>query len=507
MNLFFLRPRLAPGFRALATLVPAVLAVAAGCGSHEKASNGSAGTGGASGSGGAGGAVASSSGGPATTSSATSTSTSSSSAGASSSSSTSSGAPIDVCGAASGTLAWAASIPASASGLALVDIQAGPTNDVVVADRAGTNTFEQHRWSSAGALLSTHQDPPGAYTGPMFTSGLFIDPQNDAFYGVLHTGPQGASTGVELLWNRVTPAGGLVFSQPSTAALPTAGGAPSVTFFQAGGDATNNLHGAFLMASPAYLPDGVYCYLADGTNLGASGEGVTSTLTARDFLWPSQDNGLVLWRPLTATTSLGCSSPLTVPAAGGVALAKLTASAGCTWDKLLALPTAAVKASNFRLGADGSMLAAVVFAGTVDFGGGPLESAGTDALALARFDSGGNLLWAKQLGGAGASFTLGSVGANASGEVVLTAGYAGAVDLGGGPLPTTSDTLLAVFTSAGALKWSKTVAVGAQGGLVAAAGKCGLVLATNSPIVNLGGGPLSVVTGGVASIGVAALGM
>src|SRR6202035_5225055 len=104
---------------------------------------------------------------------------------------------------------------------------------------------------------------------------------------------------------------------------------------------------------------------------------------------------------------------------------------GCIWNKFLALPTAAVKATNFRLGADGSMLAAVVYSGTIDFGGGPLTSSGTSSLAVGRFDGNGNLPWAKNFGGAGASFKLGSVGANATGDMILTSGYTGSVNLGG----------------------------------------------------------------------------
>ncbi len=245
------------------------------------------------------------------------------------------------------------------------------------------------------------------------------------------------------------------------------------------------------MGTPAYLTDGVYCYVSDGTNLGASASNVTSTLTPKDFLWPSQDNNLILWQPLTATVNYGCGAALTVPAAGGVALAKFSGGGSCIWNKVLALPTAAVKATNFRLGGDGSMLAAVVYSGTINLGGGALTSSGTNSLALARYDSSGTLLWAKTFGGAGSSFKIGSVGANASGAIILTAGYAGAVNLGGGALSTSDDTFLATFTSGGALKWSKTVTVGSQGGLQAAAGKCGLVLATNSTSVDLGTGPLS----------------
>jgi len=91
---------------------------------------------------------------------------------------------------------------------------------------------------------------------------------------------------------------------------------------------------------------------------------------------------------------------------------------------------------------------------------------------------------------------------------ILTAGYAGNVDLGGGTLPSNADTFLAVFDSAGTLKWSKEVTVGSSGQLLAAVGSCGLVLATNSLTVDLGTGPLSTATPpSSATIGVAALGL
>jgi hypothetical protein len=227
----------------------------------------------------------------------------------------------------------------------------------------------------------------------------------------------------------------------------------------------------------------------------------------KDLIWNSPDNNIILFQTLSAPKDYGCGSPLPVPAGGGVALGKFDGGGGCVWNKLLSLPNAAVEASNFRLGADGSMLAAVVYAGTIDFGGGPITSTGTTSLAVAKFDSNGSLLWAKSFGGAGSDFKIGSVGASSTGSMILTAGYAGSVDLGGGPLPSSNDTFLAVFDLAGHYQWAKTVTTGGQGSLLAAAGKCGLVLATDSPGVDLGTGPLSTVQGGVASIGVAALGM
>ena len=261
------------------------------------------------------------------------------------------------------------------------------------------------------------------------------------------------------------------------------------------------------MGMPYYFDPAVYCWASNGANEGPSAQNLATGLTASDFLWPSLDGNLYLLQGLTAPTTLPCGS-LAVPTGGATAMGKFTGGGGCLWTKLLALPTAAIQERLFRQGADGSLSLAVVYSGTIDFGGGPLSSSGTNSLALARFDSAGNLLWTKNFGGTGSRFILGSLDTNADGVGILTAEYAGHVDLGGGTLPSNADTFLAVFDSAGTLKWSKEVTVGSSGQLLAAVGSCGVVLATNSLSVDLGTGPLSTaMPPSSATIGVAALGL
>jgi hypothetical protein len=499
----------------------AVLALASSfavvaCTAHTSIEGSSGSTSGGSSSSGAGGATASSSssasgnGGaaPASSSSSASGGSGGSNSSTGSSSSASSGGAVDVCGAASKTLAWTASIPATAATLGLLDIAAGPTDDVIVADMSGAATFEQHRWNSAGASVSVHQDMSGDYVGPLLTTNLFVDAQNDLFYGMMLTGlPMGTSSQAELIFTRLSPSGTTVFTQTSTATMPTTAAGPSVKLFAAGGDSGGGLHSPLVMNAPVYFTPGVYCYSSSGDNEGASAGTDAALLDAGDFMWPAPDGNLYLIKAVTSSVNLGCGS-VTVPAAGAVVLASLTGGGNCNWSKPLALPTAAVKESIFRIGGDGSLLLAVVYSGTINFGGADLQSTGTSSLALAHFDTSGNLLWGKPFGGAGSSFKLGSLSSNAAGTIVLTGGYAGAVNLGGGALPATGDTVLAVFDSTGALQWNKVVTVGTEGKLLAAAGKCGLVLATNSPTVNLGTGPLSKATPPApATIGVAALGL
>ena len=411
---------------------------------------------------------------------------------------------VNVCSAAAGAVAWTASIPAATTSLVPMNIVAGSTNDVVVSDINNASTFEQYRWDSSGVLLSRHQDAKGAYAGTMFPSNLVLDSQNDLFYGLVLTGlPQGSNNGASVTWTRLAPDGGTVFAETST----SISGQPSVAVFQAGADTGGGLHTTLTMAMPYYFDPAVYCWASNGGDEGPSAQNLATGLTESDFLWPSLDASLYLLQGLTAPTNLPCGS-LAVPEGGATAMGKFTGSGGCLWTKLLMLPTAAIQKRLFRQGADGSLSLAVVYSGTIDFGGGPLSSSGSNSLALARFDSAGNLLWTKNFGGTGSRFILGSLDTNADGVGILTAEYAGNVDLGGGMLPSNADTFLAVFDSAGTLKWSKEVTVGSSGQFLAAVGSCGVVLATNSLTVDLGTGPLSTaMPPSSTTIGVAALGL
>jgi hypothetical protein len=403
-----------------------------------------------------------------------------------------------------GALAWVASIPAGGNTLAAVDIAAGPTSDVLLADVAQGSTLEQRRWSKSGAALSVHQDPAGAYAGPMIPSTLIVDSNNQVFYGVMLTGlPQGAKLGAKLMFNLLTPAGAPVFSESTTNALPSASGAAVVNLFHAAFDVTGGLHAALAVPAkaPQYFSSGVYCYAADGSSVVVSASNAVAPLAATDAIWITQANDLWAARTVSATTDFGCGAPLAVPAAGGIALVRFNGDGGCISNALLALPNAAVQERAFRLAADGSLLFAVVYSGTIDFGGGPLHSSGTTSLAVARFDANGTFLAAKTFGGAGSSFAGVSVAGNA-GAIVVKSGFGGTVDLGGGPLPSTGDTFVAAFDTQLASKWTRVVSVGTTSVLMTTAAPCGVALATNGAAVDLGTGRLS----DGQSIGVAALG-
>jgi hypothetical protein len=414
------------------------------------------------------------------------------------------GGVSSLCAASPGALVWGGA-PSQQSGATAVDIATGPGNDTYVAGNAGGSVLWLWRWDAAGRMVFADQNTAGSLIGQLFSSGLWVDPNDDAFYGLFFNSAATGPTETYLYWYLATPNGSQMYLQ-SFSGYFSPPYMPAVGTLQVSGDAAGNAYGAFTMTGQQIVPSGDYGYSPTGTALGVNAANVTGILAPQDFLWSDRDGNLVLFKAVTSTTEFGCGL-VTVPATGGVVLGKFTGSGSCIFSQLLALPTAAVKATNFRVGADGSLLAAAVYSGTISFGGAPLTSSGTSSLAIAGFDGAGHLIWDRSFGGGGAGFTIGSLGANAAGTVILTGGYAGSVDLGGGALPTSADTFLMAFDPTHQYKWSRTVSVGANHRLLGAASDCGFMIATDSDTVDFGQGPLFVSVLGSSNVGVAALGL
>jgi len=97
---------------------------------------------------------------------------------------------------------------------------------------------------------------------------------------------------------------------------------------------------------------------------------------------------------------------------------------------------------------------------TMDFGGiATLTSAGGDDVFLAKYDAGGNPLWAKSIGGSGAESGNG-VAADGAGNVYITGSFSGTVDFnpGAGAVTLTSaggDVFLAKYDTAGNFIWAR----------------------------------------------------
>jgi hypothetical protein len=186
--------------------------------------------------------------------------------------------------------------------------------------------------------------------------------------------------------------------------------------------------------------------------------------------------------------------PLTCAGSQDIFLAKFDASGAHLWSQRFG-------DAEYQLGysvafdPSGNIAITGNFAGTVDFGGGPLTSVGFEDIFLAKFDASGTHLWSQRFGDAEYLLSF-SVAFDLSGNIAITGWFEGTVDFGGGPLINTGlkDIFLAKFDASGAHLWSqKFGAAGYQRGNSVAFDPSGNVAITGwfEGTVDFGGGPLT----------------
>ncbi len=97
------------------------------------------------------------------------------------------------------------------------------------------------------------------------------------------------------------------------------------------------------------------------------------------------------------------------------------------------------------------------FAGTANFGGGDLTSAGGADIFVAKFGPAGNHVWSRRFGGSYSDVGYG-IAIDGAGNVVVTGHFQDTVDFGGGPLESDDgsfDIFVAKFDPTGAHLWSQ----------------------------------------------------
>jgi hypothetical protein len=105
----------------------------------------------------------------------------------------------------------------------------------------------------------------------------------------------------------------------------------------------------------------------------------------------------------------------------------------------------------------GAIVMAGEFSGTVDFGDGPLTSAGDNDIFLARFDPDGSVQISRRFGDASGPQRAQAVAVDAGGAVILAGFFSSSVDFGGGALTSlgSNDVFIARFDPSLAHEWSR----------------------------------------------------
>jgi hypothetical protein len=150
------------------------------------------------------------------------------------------------------------------------------------------------------------------------------------------------------------------------------------------------------------------------------------------------------------------STVLSSVGSNDIFLAKFTPSGTPLWAKRFGDADSQISL-DAATDAAGNVVIAGHFSGTVDFGSGVLTSAGGTDVFLAKFDPSGAPLWSKRFGNGSTEQEGRGIAIDGAGNVLLTGFYMGAIDFGGGALPSAGlrDVFLAKFDPAGTPLWSQ----------------------------------------------------
>ncbi len=135
-------------------------------------------------------------------------------------------------------------------------------------------------------------------------------------------------------------------------------------------------------------------------------------------------------------------------------VAKFDASGAHQWSQRGGSTVEGI-ATDVAVDPSGNVVVTGTFQGTVDFGGGNLVSAGEEDIFVAKYNASGAHQWSRRFGSTIGDWG-GGVAVDASGNVVVTGGFQGTVDFGGGNLSAGGlDVYVAKYAASGAHQWSQ----------------------------------------------------
>lgn len=206
----------------------------------------------------------------------------------------------------------------------------------------------------------------------------------------------------------------------------------------------------------------------------------------------SADN-VVLSGIFGGTVNFG-GGPLTSLGSWDTYVTKLTPNGQYVWSQAFGSPAEEHVRQIVVDGTDAILLAGY-FSGTVNFGGGPLSTAGSWDMFVAKLTPNGTHVWSKRFGGTANDFVY-EIAVDASNNVLLTGHFQNTIDFGGGPLASAGDYdgFIAKLDGAGNHLWSKRFGNAArQDGYAIAADGGGNVIGCGyfQGSLDLGGGTLT----------------
>jgi cysteine-rich repeat protein len=143
----------------------------------------------------------------------------------------------------------------------------------------------------------------------------------------------------------------------------------------------------------------------------------------------------------------------------------------------------------------GNVLLTGVFHGTVDFGGGPLSSAGSSDFFVVKLDAQGQHLWSRRFGGASYEYPS-SIAVDSAGNVLITGYFPGTADFGGGPLSSAGyhDIFVVKLDAQGQYLWSRRfggTGYDSPSDIVVDSASNAVIVGSFGGTVDFGGGPLA----------------
>lgn len=198
--------------------------------------------------------------------------------------------------------------------------------------------------------------------------------------------------------------------------------------------------------------------------MGGSGGAATGALFSQGFPTTLNSNatrvkvdpngyvfvaGLLQGKATFGTTTLNSKN------GGDVLLIKLDPDGNVVWAKAFGDGVSTDVVSSMAVGADGRVVLTGGFSGSIDFGKGPLVSAGGPDMFLVEFDNDGVVQWSSSYGNTGYDQGI-AVDLDSAGNVVLLGVHAGNIDFGLGTIAAGPDATLfaAQFDSNGVCSWA-----------------------------------------------------